>query len=234
MNNSFDINNLNSFIQQASQTIMCDSQCQRNKLTEKLKQKYLDAKQNLNSADYNVELAEKNYVTFAKGELAYNELKDQQLHKKAELITDKFENNFDLEVNNIKTQINSYDGLLINFKNVVDLFLTYKKENVELLKEIKDDTNDVLTNERKTYYQDQGIENLNFFYYKILLTIYVIFVISFIILSFIYPSNIQLKTRIIISIVLIILPIISTSLLENLIHAINSIYNLLPKNAHLN
>ena len=162
MNNSFDINNLNSFIQQASQTIMCDSQCQRNKLTEKLKQKYLDAKQNLSSADYNLELAEKNYVTFAKGELAYNELRDQQLHKKAELITNKFENNFDLEANNIKTQINSYDGLLINFKNVVDLFLNYKKENIELLKEIKDDTNDVLTNERKTYYQDQGIENLNF------------------------------------------------------------------------
>ena len=45
------------------------------------------------------------------------------------------------------------------------------KGNLE--KKFKEQSNDVLTNNRKTYYEDQNITSLNSIYYYILLIIYI-------------------------------------------------------------
>ena len=79
------------------------------------------------------------------------------LQEKAEEISNKFIEFFKTDSQEIKTQIETYHGLLLNFKNVVDLYLKYKTENVELVKNLKQESSDILTNERKTYYEDQKI-----------------------------------------------------------------------------
>ena len=43
---------------------MCDSNCQRQKTEEELKQKYLASETNLASANNQVDIAQKNYLTF--------------------------------------------------------------------------------------------------------------------------------------------------------------------------
>jgi len=232
MATQFDLNNINSFLNQASQTIMCNSDCQKQKQSEQLKRDFLNAQVNLESAPNQLEIAEKNYVVFEEGELAYNELRDSKLEKNAHLIIQKYKQNFEDDVEKINLQLNSYSGLVINFKNIVELYIYYKSENRKLFKQLKEDTNDILTNERKTYYEDQEIDKLKYYYYYIFLTIYYISVTCFIIFSFIYPSNINWKIQILISIGLYILPFISTWILGMLIYFLYEIYNLLPKNVY--
>jgi hypothetical protein len=232
MANQIDMNKFNTLMSQASDAILCNSECRQKREAEKLKQNYQNAQTNLASASNQVEVAQKNYVTFTQGSSAYNELLDNQLQQKAQLIADKFNEIFNEETIKIKSQINTYNGLLINFKNVFDLERKYRKENSELHKELKEETNDVLTNERKTYYQDQNIDSLKFYYYYFLLSIYVIFVLCFAVFTVIYPSQTSWKVRLALLVIFIVLPFFSTWILGKIIYLIYEAYNLLPKNVY--
>jgi len=233
MSDTFNINNFNSFIDQASQVINCGTECQKKKKTEELKQNYLKSQTNLATASNQLQVSEKEYVTFAKGELAYNELEQDQINSNSGQMATMFQQKFNEEAVKVDSQIDTYNGLLLNFKNIVELYLKYKKENVELYKELKDDTSDILTNERKTYYEDQGIDNLKFIYHYILLTVYIIVVVCFGVLSFVYPSTINWKYRLSILVFLIGLPFISSWLLGYIINFSYYLYSLLPKNVRL-
>lgn len=233
MANPFNFNNFNSFLSKAAATIACGSECQKQKTSEQLKQNYLSSQTNLDSAPSQVQVAQQKYITFTQGEQAYNELNTQQLTQKAEVESTDFQNTFNKEADAIQLYIDTYSGLYINLQNVYDLFINYKNENEELYKRLKDETSDTLTNARKTYYEDEGIDNLQFWYYYVLLTIYVIFALSFGVLSFIYPSQINWQYRLAIFIGLAVLPFLSTYLLDLLLTMLNYIYEFLPKNVHL-
>jgi hypothetical protein len=228
----FNLNNINSFIKKATDVITCDSNCQKQKTAEELKQKYLASQTNLHSASSQVDLAEKNYVTFTEGELAYNNKKERVLHQKAKIIVQKFENNFNNDANQITSKINTYNGITLNLKNVIELYSTYKKENEELSKKLKDNASDVLTNERKSYYESQGVDDLKFSYYYILLSVYVICVIVYSFHALLYTSHISWKYRLSFFIFLLVLPFVSPFALAFTINVIYKIYELLPKNVH--
>jgi molybdopterin-guanine dinucleotide biosynthesis protein A len=135
--------------------VTCDGPCLQQKEAENLKQKMEDAKTNITTAPSQFQVAEKNYITFTQGEEAYNEFYEEQLNDKADGIINTYQAKFDETTQKIQTQIDIYQGIFINFNNVADLYLNYKKENSELEKDLRKTTNDVLTNERKTFYQDQ-------------------------------------------------------------------------------
>jgi hypothetical protein len=227
------LDKFNSLMNQASQAMSCGSECQRKNTIDSLKQKVLSAKSNLATAPEQVQSSTKNYLLFAKGQPAYNEYLDKTLEEKATQIATKFKKNFNGEVNKALSNIKIYIGLLINLKNVVDLYAKYKLENIELIKKLKDNTSDVLTNERKTYYQDQGIDTLKILYKYFLITIYVIFIIGFGVSGFVFPSKYDWKVRLGILVGLILLPFICTKILASVINIIYKIYGLLPKNVHL-
>lgn len=229
--NSLD--QFNSLMTQASQSMSCDSECQRKKTEEELKQKYLDSQTNLATAPDQVSSSMKNYMVFADGTPAYNEYLDNTLETKAIQIATEFKDQFTEDSGKIVAGIKTYDGLLINLKNVVELYAKYKVENLTLIKQLKDDTSDVLTNERKTYYQDQGIDTLKFFYRYFLITIYAICVIVFGASSFVFPSKFGWKIRVGILVGLIVLPFICTWILALIVKSFHTIYSVLPKNTHL-
>jgi hypothetical protein len=230
--NSNNLDKFNSLIDQATQSISCDSNCQKQRTGDELKKKYLDAQTNLATAPNQVEMAKKNYIIFTQGQLGYEEQLDSKLKKKATTLATFYADNFNKEAQNILSDVETYSGLLSNLRNVFDLFLKYKKENSELFKQLKEETNDILTNERKTYYQDQGISNLKFYYYYFLITIYIICVFAFGIFNFIYPSEIEWKIRLVIFILLLIMPFISTWILGKIISVIYNVYDVLPTNVH--
>ena len=233
MVNSFDMSRFNSFIQEASDTIMCDVDCQRQREEERLKQEYERAQQALASAPSQLQRAQQNYVLYSQGESEYDELLDEELDEKANIIADAFTENFDNEVNKLKSQISSYNSLLINYDNIFDLLKKYEIENGILWKELKKETNDLLTNERKTYYEDQNIGTLQFYYFYFLVTIYVICVLCFGAFSFIYPSQSSWIIRLGIFIAFIVLPFISTWILGIIVYLLYEGYNLLPKNVYI-
>jgi hypothetical protein len=186
----------------------------------------------MNLAEPQYQLAKQNYYTYVSGQNRYSQIIEKELTEKADIFINKFKDNYNLEKTKILTQLDTYDGLLINFKNVVDLYEWYIKENAELEKQLKEETNDVLTNERKTYYEDQQNDVLNFYYYYFLFTIYVIIVICFGIFSLIYPSTFNWRTRAFIFLVFAVLPFISTWLLGKIIQIIYWLFSLLPKNVY--
>lgn len=227
------INDFNALMDQAANAIMCGPDCQREKKSNQLKSTYVNAKTNLQTAPIQVQVAAKNYYTFTKGESGYNEILETQLYKKADKITEEYQQSFDNDVAEITTEINTYDGLLINFMNVFDLYTKYKLENVKLEKEVKDTTSDIVTNDRKTFYEEQGIESLQF-YYKIIRVLYIILAISLLLSLLLLPSQLKRTTKLVIIFGVVLYPFISTKLLAFVIQLYYGIINMLPKNMYRN
>jgi hypothetical protein len=232
MTDQFDLNKLNSFLNAASKTISCGPDCQRNNKSQELKQKYIDAENNLALAEPQYQTAKKNYYSYVSGKNEYDNIVENELNKEANIIVVLFKNFMDKEINKINTQIESYHGLSINLNNIKDLLEQYKTENQRLQKEIKEETNDILTNERKTYYKNQEIDQLKKLYSYIFLIIYVIVVFCFVVFSLVYPSQTTFKMRVVLFFFFIILPFISTWLLDKFIYFMYWLYSLLPKNAN--
>lgn len=228
----FNSAKINDLFAQVQNMINCDPECQQKKEAEKLRLKHELSKVNLVSAPARVENTYQAYVTFTEGESGWNDLYEKKLKEEAAQKAEDFKRRQEETKTNIQRQLSSYEGVLLNYKNIVDLYLKYKKENVMLVKELKTSNNDILTNERKTFYQDQQSDVLKFYYYYIILLIYVICVVFFAVISFIYPSQMNWKIRFGVFILLILLPFISTSLLGIIIYIIYKIYNILPKNVY--
>ena len=222
-----DISKINSWVLQLQEQIACDGPCLQKREAERLKQKMINAETNIMSAPSQYQVAQKNYVTFTQGDAAYNELFQKQLNEEADKIIEEYKESYDEMSKKIKTQIETYEGIFLNFENVMDLYVKYKKENAELFKQLKNTTSDVLTNERKTFYQDQQVDTLKFYYYYIFLIIYCICVFCFAIFSLIYPSKTDWKIRLAIFIALILLPLVSTWFLGLFIYIIYTIYDLI-------
>jgi hypothetical protein len=232
-NNNFDLNKFNSFLDKATQAISCDSNCQKQQVKQQLKGKYLNAKSNLTLAEPEFQIAKKNYYTYVSGEDGYDEMIEEELQKKAQFIAQQFKKNYKDEIAKIQAQLETYNGLLVNFRNVVDLDRKYNRENRQLYKELKDNANDVLTNERKTYYEDQQNVTLNAYYYYIFWIIYIIVVLCLIFFSLIYPSQSSWKAKISLILIFIVLPFISTWILGKIIFIVYWLFGLLPKNVYI-
>jgi hypothetical protein len=223
------LNQFNSLMSQLQNSLICDEECQKEKKTKLLKFKWDTASANLIAGPNIEQNAEKNYVTFTQGEAAYNELLENKLREKGTEIAKDYEEAFKKLQKKINIEIHSYNSILLNFKNVVDLYLKYKEENIQLAKELKDTSNDILTNERKTYYKDEEIHHLKFYYYHIILIIYIICVLFFGFISLVYPSKSSWKTRLATFIGLIILPFFSTYIFGLILYLHKAILNALPQ-----
>jgi hypothetical protein len=229
---NYNLDKFNSMIDQATQAISCGPDCQNQQTSEQLKQTYLNAQTNLATAPNNVYVSRKNYIVYDEGQPAYDELINTELSQQAQSLSSYYQTSFNSECQNINFNIDTYSGLLINLKNVFDLYFKYKMDNTEMLKQLKDETNDILTNDRKTYYQDQGIDNLNLYYHYFFLLIYIIVVLCYLVYNFMYTSQLSILVRGIIFVLMILLPFFSTWILEKIVAVIYDVYNWLPKNMH--
>ena len=226
------VDRFNELVLQATDRLTCDSECQKQKTAEQLKEDYLNAQTNLATAPNNVYVSRKNYIVYDEGQPAYDELINTELSQQAQSLSSYYQTSFNSECQNINFNIETYSGLLINLKNVFDLYFKYKMDNTEMLKQLKDETNDILTNDRKTYYQDQGIDNLNLYYHYFFLLIYIIVVLCYLVYNFMYTSQLSVLVRGIIFVLMILLPFFSTWILEKIVAVIYDVYNWLPKNMH--
>ena len=232
MTDQIDLNKFSSFLDTVTKSLSCGKKCQQNQTAETLKDKYMTAESDLVLAEPHYQVAKKNYYTYVVGESGYDEIIEEELILKADVIVKEFKEMYKSDINKIHSELDTYDGILINFRNIADLYETYKKENILLFKQLKEDTNDVLTNDRKTYYEDQEIDNLEFYYFYILIVIYVICVILFAAFSLVYPSQTSIIKRVVLILLFILLPFISTPILGKFIQLIYWLFSLLPKNVY--
>jgi hypothetical protein len=229
--NNVDVNKFNDFLDNANQVLSCDSECQEQKKKDELKKKYLEAKTNLITAPNQVETSYKNYLIYTKGDSAYNEYRDDELQQKAEMIITTFKTTFNDGIEKIKDSYDTYSGLLLNFSHIVELYTKLVKENAFLTLQVKNKTSDVLTNDRKTYYEDQSIDNLVFYYY-IIMIIYIICLIVFAVSIFVFPSASSKGSLFGILVFFIIYPFICVRIFKFLYNIKDIIMGIFPKDVY--
>jgi hypothetical protein len=222
----------NEMILAAREKQSCDEQCQFRKKAHMLREKCMEAKK-YESIDEEKALVEcKKFFIFAHGQEAWDKHREKELSEKADHIISKFKERIKKERKEILHNIDTYNSQFENSKNVIDLYKKLRRENIALKKNIKVESNDVLTSDRKTVYEEQGIESLRFYYF-IMIFIYVIIVIVFLISMAFFPSSFELKKQIGFFIGICLLPFISPTILSVIISILYSIYDIIPKNVRL-
>jgi hypothetical protein len=222
---------ITSLLETSAQSIMCGPDCQNNKTSDELKQQYLDAQTNNITAPIKLEESRKNYYVFTKGENYYNSMLEDDLNKKAQQLSELISISFNEEVASAKTMNQEYNISLINSNSTKELLQDYSEKNAELLLELRDNQGDILTNDRKTYYEFSALDRLKL-WYRFWWYIYYIFVIIFILAIFLSPSNLSIIVKIIMLILLIFYPYYINYITSFISTNVKNIYNSLPKSVY--
>lgn len=232
MSNQFDVTKLKSILDLAKQTVACDADCMRDKVAQGLKEHYEKAKKNALLAEPDMEQARQQYVTFVSGKGTYQKLREKELINEAKNTVKQLSTKHAKEKSEIDTQIKTYNNLITHHKNSKDLLDKYVQENASMTRQLKTQSDHILINERKTFYEDQQNDQLNTYYYSILLILYIIIVCVFGVFSLKYPSTYSWKSRAFMLLFFATLPIISPWILGKIIQILYLVYSLLPKNVY--
>jgi hypothetical protein len=226
-------NQINTLLQQSTSSLLCGPTCQKQQTEDKLKQEYLDAEVNIQTAPSKLDETKKNYYIFSKGEAYYNEMQEKELQRKAEMITQTLKKQFDDQVKQAETLNYYYNTDLINSKNTQELYSEYRSKNKNIERNIRVSNNDILTNDRKTYYETQEIDDLEY-YYNILFVVYYVVVVILSIFILFFKTEMSFMLRLFLVILFSVLPYLLNWVCGLLYNMYLSISSYLPKNVYNN
>ena len=224
---------INSLLETSAQSIMCGPDCQKDKTSNELKQLYMDAQTNKITAPIKLEESRKNYYDYTKGENYYNNMLEEELKNKAEKLSELISDSFNEELANAKTMNQYYNTSLINSSYTKELLQEYSEKNSELKLKLRDNQGDILTNDRKTYYESTALDRLKL-WYTFWWYIYYIFVIIFLLAIFLSPSNLSIIVKLIILILLVFYPYYIDYLSNMIFTNLKNVYNSLLKSVYNN
>ena len=207
--------------------------CQRDKKQVLLKEKFLKAKVNYMTAPAQIETSYKNYLTYTEGDDAYNEHNKKMLSEKARELAKQFASEFQEQIQKAKGLVATYDGLFVNFAHVVEYYDDLVQKNKIMSLSLKNKSSDIVTNDRKTFYEDQKVDSL-YFYYKIILFLYLIVLISYAVSIIFRPADMGRKKQTIILVIFIIYPFIAARLFLYIGDLYEKLKTVLPKNVYKN
>ena len=224
---------LNSLLEQSVNTLSCGPTCQKAKIEKELKQKYLDAQTNIKTAPDKLETTRKNYYVFTEGKTFYDDMLEEELKKKAEIMGKMLAENFRDEIINVKTMNSYYNTSLNNSDYTKELYAVYLEKNKVIQNGIKNHHSDVLTNDRKTYYETEALEDLKG-WYALFWYIYYLFVIPIFIITVILKMTIHWAAKF----VIIIISVTYSYYIDFIMRAIYGFFYFfwrqLPKNVYNN
>jgi len=149
----------------------------------------------------------------------------------AKNVVNELKQGFSDEYNSVLILFDYYRSLITNTKNTMDLYKEYLDKNNELEKKIRNSHSDILTNDRKTYYETEAHDKLDT-WYKIFNWSYYILLIMLII-SFIFTIRpISLWKKIVITLFFILYPIIIKYVLDYVYEKYYLVKSTLPKNVY--
>jgi hypothetical protein len=232
-NQQINQDKINELLEQASSTLLCGPTCQKIKKTEELKQKYLDAETNVKTAPIELEQSRKNFYVFSEGNAYYENMLEKELNERVKKISLLLSNNFKDELTSASTMNQYLNTALMNSSYVEELLDFYLEQNKELSIKLMKNHGDILTNDRKTYYETEELNRLKK-WYNVWWYIYYILIILFVSSCVILPSNVTIVKKILISILLIFYPYYIDYVLRKIYMFFASIYKKLPKNVYNN
>jgi len=140
---------------------------------------------------------------------------------------------FDDVATNAKFLMDAYDTNLTNAANLLDSYTNYVDENKDLKKQLDQIGGDIDTNDRKTYYEDEAIDSLNY-YYSWMISIYFLLVGIFAICWVLFPSLYSNTVKGLALLFFVIYPLFSTRILKYIFYLYNQFLELLPNKANSN
>ena len=222
---------INNLLENSAELLACGPTCQKIKVSDSLKQKYLNAQTNVLTAPEQLETAKRNYYIYTEGDTYYNNMLQQELTSTATEITNSLKNSFQQVVDYSETMNKYYNSALLNALNSDDLLKEYTDKNYNLSKDLIDIRGDILTNDRKTVYEEEAINRIKS-WHTLFWYIYYIFVIIYLIACIFVPSTISILMRIIIFILLFFYPYYIHKIFKIIYNSIEDIYNIFPKTVY--
>ena len=226
-------NNLNDILDKTADDIVCGPTCQKQKKEDELHQQYLDAQNNFKTAPDQLKNATKNYYTFSQGELGYNKLVLRELKEKSNSITLLIANNFINYLKVTKTDLDNYSNTLKDTTIVQNLNDELEQKVFIMQNALLKHRTTNTTNNRKTYYEEQQIQNL-YAWKKIFKYVFYLVVACLAIALLVSPSSLSFPKKIIIIIVLALYPFYILFIAKYVMKMYSKIIFLLPKNVYAN
>jgi len=170
---------VNSLISQSNNDIMCGPACQEQKKLSGLEQKYTNAQTNLKTAPEQLKAAKKDYYLALDGQAKYNQMVLDNATKDATTVITSLQEKFDDTAKTTTNYIDIYESLVTNHNYMNELSDSYAEENHKMARILKKIRGDIITNDRKSYYEQQYIDGLENWYYWYRI-IYILLIIIFI------------------------------------------------------
>ena len=213
---------LSSLLEKSATALVCGPHCQKEKKEQALKTKYLAAETSIQTAPVELEQSRKNYLVFSKGESYYDDLREKELAESARKLAGALYSEFSIQLDLCDTLNSFYQGSLINKMHMDELFQSYLLENINLRELSSNERHDVLTNERKTFYENMEIESLK----KIYKLFFILFFILFFTLVLISSSSLVFL------LVIFSYPFLIFYLVRWIISWVSFLFSLLPFNIY--
>ena len=222
---------INDLLNKSAEALLCGPDCQKTKITDELKQKYLDAETNVQIAPTKLEQTKKNYYVYKEGRPFYDNMLEDELKQKAEKISELLGESFNEEVSSALTMNQYLNTALINSQYTSELFKKYSSENQELKLQLRNSRGDILTNDRKTYYETDALNQLQL-WYRFWWYIYYILILVFTIALVVSPSQLTMIKKVVIFVLLLFYPYYIDYIVRWVQGIYKNIYNSLPKNVY--
>jgi|LakMenEpi03Aug12_release.lakeMendotaPanAssembly.Ray.scaffolds.fasta_scaffold08584_9 hypothetical protein len=230
-NQQLNQDKINDLLNKSAEALLCGPDCQKMKITDELKQKYLDAETNIQIAPIKLEQTKKNYYVYKEGRPFYDNMLEEELKQKAEKISELLGESFNEEVSSANTMNQYLNTALINSEYTSELFKKYTSDNQELKLQLRNSRGDILTNDRKTYYETEALTQLKL-WYRFWWYIYYILILVFTIALFVSPSQLTMIKKVVLFVLLIFYPYYIDYIVRWVQGLYMSIYNRLPKNVY--
>ena len=226
-------NQITDLLNKSAEALACGPECQKQKISSELKQKYLDAQTLVKTAPISLETAKKSYYVYTEGRPFYDSMLEEELKQKAEQIAKLLTESFNSQLTAVNILNKYYNTALINSGYTMDYLNDYIEENTKLKDTLKTRKGDILTNDRKTFYETDALNTLKL-WYKLWWYIYYILVLVFVIAIFLSPSQLSILKKIIIGVLLIFYPYYINYIVQFTKDLVMKIYNNLPHNVYNN
>ena len=145
-------NKINAFIEMAKDHLLCNSECQKQRESERLKKIWNDSKNNLKTAPLQVEVAEKNYYIFDKGYPKYQDMLFDRYSKTAEEMKQSSLLKHKTLLLELDALMQSYQAETIFSRRIRELLKVRKQENKQLKEDISNYIGTTQTDARKVDY----------------------------------------------------------------------------------
>jgi hypothetical protein len=229
-------NKLTELLSKSAESLTCGPTCQKLKTSEALKQKYLNAQTNMQTAPTLLEETKKNYYVYTESQPYYDNMLETELKDKASQMAKLISDNFNGEISNAETMNSYYNTAIINSSYTKELLTEYTNKNIDLKMKLKDRHGDILTNDRKTFYETEALDRLKLWYRFWWYIYYILFIVVIIIIIVREPWNSvsTIVINIIKIIVYLFLPYIIYLLSGILYNLYTTMKNIMPINVYNN